>query len=228
MHEGTLVRELVAKVNAIAEAEGATSVSAVAVKVGDFSHVSADHLREHFAHEAAGTISEGARLDVEPVGGMDNPLALEIVLESIEIQQDDTGPVVQGFSSLPPAHETSVERDQTGTVVQGFSPLAAHETSVHRDDTSPVVQGFSPLAPAHETPVEQDDTGPVAQCLSVPSRKSWDVFKVDELVGAALVPAHDVPRNPLRDSWHNLRNEALSPSAPRNEPVTEPGGPNDG
>jgi hydrogenase nickel incorporation protein HypA/HybF len=85
MHEGTLIKELVRKVNEVAAAEGATHVHAVGVKVGDFSHVSADHLREHFVHEAAGTAAEGARVDVEPISGLDNPMSLEIVLDTVEI-----------------------------------------------------------------------------------------------------------------------------------------------
>jgi len=91
MHEGTLVRELVRKVNALAAAERAVSVPVVRVKVGDFSHVSAGHLREHYAHEAAGTISAGALLEVESVGGFDDPMALEIVLDSIEVELGDGG-----------------------------------------------------------------------------------------------------------------------------------------
>ena len=87
MHEGTLIRELVNKVNEQAAANGAKRVVAVQVKVGDFSHVSANHLREHFEHEAAGTLCEGARLDTVTVGGLDNPLSLEIVLDSIEIEE---------------------------------------------------------------------------------------------------------------------------------------------
>jgi hydrogenase nickel incorporation protein HypA/HybF len=85
MHEGTLVNDLVCKVTSVARAEHATKVTAIAVKVGDFSHVSADHLREHFALAVHGTIAERARLDVEAVSNADDPDALEIVLDSIEI-----------------------------------------------------------------------------------------------------------------------------------------------
>ena len=85
MHEGTLINDLVRKVTAVAAAEHATRVTAVAVKVGDFSHISPDHLREHFVLAARGTIAEGARLDFAPVSDADDPTALEIVLVSIEI-----------------------------------------------------------------------------------------------------------------------------------------------
>ena len=86
MHEGTLINELVHKVQTIAETEHATRVISVAVKVGDFSHVSADHLREHFQHAAIGTLAEGARFDIEAVSDTEDPNALEIVLDSIQIE----------------------------------------------------------------------------------------------------------------------------------------------
>jgi len=85
MHEGTLIRELVGKVNEVATQEGATRVLRVNVKVGDLSHASPDHLRQHFDFETSGTISEGAILQVEPVSGADDPLSLEIMIDSIEL-----------------------------------------------------------------------------------------------------------------------------------------------
>ena len=85
MHEGTLIRELVGKVNEIATAEGAARVVSVSVSVGDFSHCSADHLREHFVQESAGTLADGADLKIHAVGSLDDPMSLEIVLDSIEL-----------------------------------------------------------------------------------------------------------------------------------------------
>jgi hydrogenase nickel incorporation protein HypA/HybF len=87
MHEGTLINELVHKVAAIAEAEHAQKVTVVAVRVGDFSHVSPDHLREHFEHAARGTIVQGARLDIDVVHDTNDPLALEVMLNSVEIEE---------------------------------------------------------------------------------------------------------------------------------------------
>jgi hydrogenase nickel incorporation protein HypA/HybF len=89
MHEGTLIKDLVKKINELALAEGATRVDGVRVKVGEFSHVSADHLREHFVHESRGTLCEGARVDVDMISGLDNPDSLEIILETIDLDIPD-------------------------------------------------------------------------------------------------------------------------------------------
>lgn len=86
MHEGTLINDLVRKVTTVAEKEHASRVASVTVKVGDYSHVSADHLREHFILASRGTLAEGARLDVEAISDTSDPNALELVLDSIEIE----------------------------------------------------------------------------------------------------------------------------------------------
>ena len=86
MHEGTLINDLVRKVTTVAQQQQAVRVSAVSIKVGDYSHVSAAHLREHFEHASRGTIAEGARLDVQRVSDTDDPNALEVVLDSIEVE----------------------------------------------------------------------------------------------------------------------------------------------
>ena len=89
MHEGTLIKDLVHRVVKIAETEHATRVTTVSIRVGDFSHASADHLREHFVHETQGTVADGARLNILPVGGLDDPKSLEIVLNEVEVEVDD-------------------------------------------------------------------------------------------------------------------------------------------
>lgn len=89
MHEGTLIRDLVHRVVKIAEAENATRVTAVSIRVGDFSHASPEHLREHFVHEAHGTLAAGARLDIVSVGGLEDETSLEIILDEVEVDVDD-------------------------------------------------------------------------------------------------------------------------------------------
>jgi hydrogenase nickel incorporation protein HypA/HybF len=86
MHEGMLINDLVRKITSIAREQQATRVIAATVRVGDYSHVSSDHLREHFELAARGTLAQDARLDVIAVGGTDDPTALELVLDSIEIE----------------------------------------------------------------------------------------------------------------------------------------------
>ncbi len=86
MHEGTLITDLVHKVEAIALQENAKRVKSVSIRVGDFSHASPEHLREHFEHDTKGTVAEGARLEVQTISDIRDPKALEIVLESLEIE----------------------------------------------------------------------------------------------------------------------------------------------
>jgi hydrogenase nickel incorporation protein HypA/HybF len=85
MHEGTLVRDLVRKVTSLAQVEGGARVTQVTVKLGRLSHISPSHLREHFEHETLGTIAEGAWLDVEVMPNTDDPMALELILDSIQV-----------------------------------------------------------------------------------------------------------------------------------------------
>ena len=48
MHEHALMRDLVARIEATAEAEGATRVTRVTVQLGALSHFTPHHFREHF------------------------------------------------------------------------------------------------------------------------------------------------------------------------------------
>jgi hydrogenase nickel incorporation protein HypA/HybF len=89
MHEGSLIRRLVRQVNDLAAAEGASRVVGVEVSVGNLSHVTADHLREHFEHQVRGTLSEGAKLVVHRMDGYQDPLALEVVLDTIELEMHE-------------------------------------------------------------------------------------------------------------------------------------------
>lgn len=89
MHEYALIADLIRKVTAIAHAEGAQKVIGVQVRLGALCHVSAAHLREHFLQAAAGTIAEGARLDIEVSTDIADPLAQEIVLDSVEVARTD-------------------------------------------------------------------------------------------------------------------------------------------
>lgn len=64
MHESTLARELVRMAVSHAEAAGAVRVTVVSAWAAETEALSEDTLRLHFAAVAAGTIAEGARLDV--------------------------------------------------------------------------------------------------------------------------------------------------------------------
>ena len=86
MHERSLVADLMRKIAAIAREESARKVISVKVQLGALCHLSAPHLREHFAQAACGTIAEGARLDIEVLTDVTDPHAQEILLDSVEVE----------------------------------------------------------------------------------------------------------------------------------------------
>lgn len=85
MHEMSLLRDLLKKIDEIARTEGAARVVGVKVWLGAFSHISADHFREHFEEATVGHVAEGARLEVTESDDESDPNAQEIVLESVEV-----------------------------------------------------------------------------------------------------------------------------------------------
>ncbi len=84
MHEASLMRNLMAKIEEIAEAEGA-SVVRVSVWLGALSHMSAEHFAEHFETSAAGTCAEGATLAVTVSDDIGDAHAQDVLLESVEL-----------------------------------------------------------------------------------------------------------------------------------------------
>jgi hydrogenase nickel incorporation protein HypA/HybF len=87
MHEASLVRDLVAKVDELAAAEGARRVTGVCVRLGALAHFSPDHVRRHFEQAAKDTIAEGASLSFENAGDIHDPEAQGLVLRSIEVER---------------------------------------------------------------------------------------------------------------------------------------------
>ena len=86
MHEASLMLSLMHRIDEIATCEGARRIVSVSVWLGALSHMSAEHLAEHFEQAAAGTIAEGARLDVAVSGDTRHANAQDIVLESVEVE----------------------------------------------------------------------------------------------------------------------------------------------
>ena len=89
MHERSLIADLMRKIAAIAREESARKVISVKVQLGALCHLSAPHLREHFAQAACGTVAGGAPLDIEVLTDVTDPHAQEILLDSVEVE---TGP----------------------------------------------------------------------------------------------------------------------------------------
>lgn len=86
MQEATLMENLMHRIAEIAEAEHARRVTGISVWLGALSHLSAEYFAEHFERAAAGTVAEGARLDVLVSDDLDDTDAQEVVLESVELE----------------------------------------------------------------------------------------------------------------------------------------------
>jgi hydrogenase nickel incorporation protein HypA/HybF len=82
MHERSLALALVRAAEEAARSEGARSVVVVRARMPALGHASPDHLRLHFEVAAAGTVAEGARLEVAGEAS-----GTDLVLESIEIEE---------------------------------------------------------------------------------------------------------------------------------------------
>lgn len=87
MHEASLVRDLVRRAEAVVVAEDASRGSALTVRRGALCHVSADHLRGHFAEAAVGTRVEGAELRVESDNDLSAPGAGDLILVSVTVEE---------------------------------------------------------------------------------------------------------------------------------------------
>ena len=85
MHEASLMKNLMKQIDEIARAEKAKAVTEVHVWLGALSHMSAAHFTEHFEESSAGTIAEGAELQVVVSDDIRDPNAQEILLQSISV-----------------------------------------------------------------------------------------------------------------------------------------------
>jgi hydrogenase nickel incorporation protein HypA/HybF len=81
MHERSLMRALLARVEAVARDEGAARVTRVGVRLGALSHFTPEHFREHFDDAARGTLAEGAAVDAVAVDEL-----TDVVIESVEVE----------------------------------------------------------------------------------------------------------------------------------------------
>ncbi|HKT11965.1 MAG TPA: hydrogenase/urease maturation nickel metallochaperone HypA [Terriglobia bacterium] len=87
MHEASLMKDLMRKIEAVAQEQKASQVVGISVRLGALSHMSASHFREHFAVASHGTIAEGAELHISVLEDVNDAHAQEIVLESVEIAE---------------------------------------------------------------------------------------------------------------------------------------------
>ena len=86
MHEASLMRGLLRRVEELARAEAARRVTGIAVWLGALSHFSAEHFAEHFGSASRGTIAEGARLAITLSDDIAHPDAQSVRVESLEVE----------------------------------------------------------------------------------------------------------------------------------------------
>lgn len=86
MHERALMDDLVRKVLAVAEAEGASSVARIRVRLGALSHFTPPHFREHWAEATRGTLAEGAEVEATMNEDLIGDEAQGVVLQSVEVR----------------------------------------------------------------------------------------------------------------------------------------------
>lgn len=89
MHERALMEDLVGKVLAVADAEGAASVTRIRVRLGALSHFTPEHFVEHWIDASRGTAAEGAEVDARMDGDVAGDAAQGVVLESVEVDVRD-------------------------------------------------------------------------------------------------------------------------------------------
>jgi hydrogenase nickel incorporation protein HypA/HybF len=84
MHESSLIASLIEQVEMAAREHGAARVTAVVLLQGALDPSGPEHLREHFAAAAPGTILEGAELRIE---ANPEPLSSGIILKTVEMEK---------------------------------------------------------------------------------------------------------------------------------------------
>ncbi|SKA34961.1 hydrogenase nickel incorporation protein HypA/HybF [Enhydrobacter aerosaccus] len=85
MHEASLMTNLMRQIDRISQAEKANRVVTVSVWLGALSHMSPEHLAEHFVVAAKGTVAEGAQLRTTVSDDPGHPNAQDLLLQSVEL-----------------------------------------------------------------------------------------------------------------------------------------------
>lgn len=86
MHEMSLMRDLIRRIEEVAREQRAGRVTALRVRLGALSHFTEGHFREHFEIASKGTCAEGARLDLALMTDVTDPDAAGVLLESVEVE----------------------------------------------------------------------------------------------------------------------------------------------
>jgi hydrogenase nickel incorporation protein HypA/HybF len=87
MHDRALMRDLLARIVEVSDAEEASRVTRIVVRLGALSHFTPSHFREHFAEASEGTVAAGAEVEATLDDDLDAPTAHGVVLESVEVER---------------------------------------------------------------------------------------------------------------------------------------------
>lgn len=87
MHEHAIMNDLMRKIDEVARSEGAARVTRLKVRLGALAHMTPEHFLEHFADAARGTVAEGAQVRVEQSADVYATDALDVLLESIDVER---------------------------------------------------------------------------------------------------------------------------------------------
>jgi hydrogenase nickel incorporation protein HypA/HybF len=87
MHEHAIMNDLMRKIEEVARSEGARRVTQLKVRLGALAHMTPAHFLEHFADAARGTVAEGAQVSVEQSADVYATDALDVLLESIDVER---------------------------------------------------------------------------------------------------------------------------------------------
>jgi hydrogenase nickel incorporation protein HypA/HybF len=80
------MRDVLARVEAVARAERASRVTRISVRLGALSHFTPEHFKQHFVDVARGSVAEGAAVDAEVVHDLTDPQAQGVVVTSVEVE----------------------------------------------------------------------------------------------------------------------------------------------
>ena len=86
MHEASLMKNLMGKIERLAREHNASRVTRLGIQLGALSHFSPDHFREHFAQASRGTVAEGASLEIEVLTDIADPRAQDVILDNADIE----------------------------------------------------------------------------------------------------------------------------------------------
>ena len=85
MHEASLMKNLMRQLEDIVKTENAKRVTGVSVWLGALSRMSAAHFAEHFEESSAGTLAEGAEVDVTVSDDPEDANAEQILIRSVTV-----------------------------------------------------------------------------------------------------------------------------------------------